>query len=242
MKSRLYTYRIATLFFAMTLLIAVVSWVANVYELGAVQNLLSAEGIRWGLSHIVEDYVYNPALGVALVLLMGGGLFVYGGAYDAIKRICTKGKWVSRKERRALMVALLVLVVYVMLVLLNVMMPWTILRSITGTFEGSPLFKGWCYVASLGIGLSGAAYGCVSGILRNDADWVMAMSKLIALNADYLVTLFFVTQFFSTLEYTRMGEWMGVDAQSLYILYQAVCYLLLLLVLVVRGKNLNEAK
>ena len=46
MKSRLYTYRIATLFFAMTLLIAVVSWVANVYELGAVQNLLSAECIR----------------------------------------------------------------------------------------------------------------------------------------------------------------------------------------------------
>ena len=238
MKNSLYAYRVPTVFFVMTLLVAVLSWVASIYEMGVVENVLSAEGIRWGLSHVLERYVCNPVFGISLILLMGIGIFVYGGAYNAVWRICSKEQWVSRKERRALMAALLVFLVYVLFVLLCMFIPSTISRSVTGNLGDSPLCKGWCYVASLGIGFTGAVYGFVSGTLRNDIGLIKAMSGLILLNADYWVSLFFITQFFSTLEYTRIGEWMGMSPQIISISCQIVCCLVLAGMLIGRRKSL----
>ena len=242
MKSRRYAYHVPALFFMMTLFVAVFSWMANIYEVGDVENMLSAEGIRWGLSHVIEGYVCNPALGVSLVLLIGLGVFVYSGACGAIERVCSKGQWISRKERRALMAALLVLVVYMLLIFLCMFIPSTISRSVTGNLGDSPLCKGWCYVVSLGIGLSGAAYGYVSETFRGDVDLVKAMSGLISSNADYWVSLFFIIHFFSTVEYTRLGEWVGMTSQILYALCQFVCYFLLAMILVFRYRSFVNEK
>ena len=242
MKSRRYAYHVPAVFFIMMLLVAVFSWMANIYEVGDIENMLSTEGIRWSLSHMIEGYVCNPALGVSLVLLIGLGIFVYSGACGAIGRVCSKGQWTSRKERRALMAALLVLVVYMLLVFLCMFIPSTISRSVTGNIGDSPLCKGWCYVVSLGVGLSGAAYGYVSETFRNDADLVKAMSGLISSNADYWVSLFFITHFFSTVEYTRLGEWAGMTSQTLYVSYQLACYLLLVMILVFRYRSFGNEK
>lgn len=71
MKNRKYISRVGICFFFMTWVLALFSWIGNIYGVGEVQSLLSAEGIRWVLGHVVENYVQAPALGVVLILFMG---------------------------------------------------------------------------------------------------------------------------------------------------------------------------
>ena len=61
MKSKLHNLNGAVFFFLLTLLVAFFSWIGSVYGGNEVQSLLSAEGIRWSLGHIVENYVQTPA-------------------------------------------------------------------------------------------------------------------------------------------------------------------------------------
>ena len=112
MKNDLGNSRMGLLFFLLTLVVALFSWIGSIYGVGEVQSLFSAEGIRWILGHAVSNYIQCPALGWILILFMGGGIVVKSGLYDILKRCCRKEKQLSRKERRALgaaSVALLVL-------------------------------------------------------------------------------------------------------------------------------------
>lgn len=215
----------SVLFFLLTLVLALFSWIGSIYGLGEVQSLLSAEGIRWFLGHVVENYVQCPALGVVLILCMGLGIGVKSGLFDVLKRFCRKEKLLSRKERRALTLASVSLLIYVALVGTSLLLPWNFLYGVTGSWLHSPLAKGFVYVLSVGIGLSGMVYGYVSDTFRNVSDIVKGMSCLIARLASGWVTLFFVVQFFASLEYTGLMEWMGIPKGIMEVLYQFFCYL-----------------
>ena len=86
MKNNVGHSRMGLLFFLLTLVLALVSWIGSIYGVGEVQSLLSAEGIRWVLGHVVENYVRCPALGMMLILFMGLGIVVQSGLYDILKR------------------------------------------------------------------------------------------------------------------------------------------------------------
>ena len=51
MKSKYYFPHTATVFFLLTVAVALFSWIGSIYGLGKVQSLLSPEGIRWELRH-----------------------------------------------------------------------------------------------------------------------------------------------------------------------------------------------
>lgn len=220
---------LSVVFFLLTLVLTLLSWVGSIYGLGEVQSLLSADGIRWMLGHVVENYVQCPALGVVLILLMGVGIAVRSGLSGVLKRLCRKERQLSRKERRALSLALGVGFAYLLLVLLALWLPWNFLLGVTGSWTHSPFSKGMVYVFSIGIGLSGMAYGYVSDTFRQVGDVVAGMSCLISRSASYFVTLFFVVQFFSSLEYVHVADWMGVDGTWVEVVYQLFCYLPLFL-------------
>ena len=229
MKNKRFLPDLSAFFFLLTLLLAFVSWGSSIYGAGEVQSLLSAEGIRWVLGHVVENYVQTPALGVVLVLLMGGGIVVESGLYDTFKRLCRKEKQLSRKERRALTLSSAVLLVYVALIAVCVGLPWNFLLGVTGSWLHSPFAKGFIYLFSLGIGLTGVVYGYVSDAFKSVSDVVNGMSGLISRRASYFVTLFFVAQFFSAFSYTRLSEWFDLSDGVVEVVYQLCCYLPLLL-------------
>lgn len=60
MKNNYYFPHVATFFFLLTVIVALVSWIGSIYGLGTVQSLLSPEGIRWELRHITSNYVKTP--------------------------------------------------------------------------------------------------------------------------------------------------------------------------------------
>ena len=225
MKSDSWHGRISLTFFLLTVVLALFSWIASVYGVGEVQSLLSAEGIRWMLGHVVENYVHAPALGIVLVLFMGMGIGIRAGLYGALKRFCRKEKQLSRKERRALVASVVVLALYMVLVGVALLLPWNFLYSVTGSWNHSPFAKGLVYILSVGIGLSGMVYGYVSDVFRGWKDVVGGMSLLISRSASYFVTLFFVVQFFSSFIYTGFPACFSMSEGVVDALFQLFCYL-----------------
>ncbi len=212
-------------FFSLTVGVVLLSWVGSLNEWGPVQSLLSEEGIRWELNHIISDYVQTPALGIILVMLMGMGIACQGGLWEVVKHGCCSSKKWSGKERRSLTLAVLAGLIYILLVCLSV----PLLKSVTGSLLYSPFQKGFFYILSFGIGLMGLVYGFASNRFRNVSQVVDGMSRLISSESGYFVTLFFVVQFFSVLDYTHLPEWIGINATTIDVLFQICCYLPILL-------------
>ena len=223
MKSNRFSSTLSIAFFLLTLALALFSWIGSIYGLGEVQSLLSAEGIRWVLGHVVENYVQSPVLGMVLILFMGMGIVFRSGLYDAVKRFASRNKLLSRKERRALTLAVGVLLLYFAMLVVSMFLPWNLYWNITGGWLHSPFSKGLVYLLSIGIGLGGMVYGYVSDTFRHLSDVVEGMSSLIAERSFTFVSLFFIIQFFSSLEYTRLAEWMNVDGSILGGLYVVSC-------------------
>ena len=223
MKSNRFSSTLSIVFFLLTLALALFSWIGSVYGLGEVQSLLSAEGIRWVLGHVVENYVQSPVLGIVLILFMGMGIVLRSGLYDAVKRFAGRNKLLSRKERRALTLAVGVLSLYLAMLVMSMFLPWNLYWNITGGWLHSPFSKGLVYLLSVGIGLAGMVYGYVSDTFRRLSDVVEGMASLIAERSFSFVSLFFIIQFFSSLEYTHLAEWMNVDDSILRGLYVVSC-------------------
>lgn len=220
-----YFPHIATLFFLLTVAVALFSWIGSIYGLGEVQSLLSPDGIRWELRHVMGNFVKTPALGIVVVLLLGFGIASHSGMVSAVGRIIKKGKPLTRKEKRALVWAACALLVYSSMVVFSTFAPWNMLRSVTGSLVNSPFQKGIYYLVSLGVGLSGIVFGYTSGRLRNDRDIIRGMSCLISRFADYFVVLFFIVQFFSSLMYTNLVEWFGINSNVVIYVFHICCFL-----------------
>ena len=225
MKNNRFSSTLGIVFFLLTLALALCSWIGSIYGLGEVQSLLSAEGIRWVLGHVVENYVQSPVLGMVLILFMGLGIVRRSGLYDAARRFSGRNKLVSKKERRALTLAIGVGVIYLVVLAASMLLPWNLYWNITGGWLHSPFSKGLVYLLSVGIGLVGMVYGYVSDSFRRLSDVVEGMSSLIAERAFCFVSLFFIIQFFSSLDYTRLAEWMNVDEGILAMFYGISCIL-----------------
>ncbi len=217
-------------FFFLTLLLALFSWIGSIHGVGEIQSLLSAEGIRWVLGHVVENYVQAPALGIVLLLFMGLGVVECSGMSAVLRRILQQEKLLSRKERRALTLSLSVFLVYGGLVLLVLFLPWNFLLGVTGSWLHSPFSKGFVYILSIGIGLSGMVYGYVSNAFRSLTDVVHAMSWLIARKSLYFVDLFFIVQFFSSFQYTGISHWMNITDGMLEFIFLLFSFLPLFLI------------
>ena len=166
MKSKYYFPHTATVFFLLTVAVALFSWIGSIYGLGKVQSLLSPEGIRWELRHAMGNFVQTPALGIVMMLFLGFGITVHSGVWGTLGRIVKRGKPISRKEKRALILAGCILLVYIIMIICTTFAPWTMLRSVTGSLTNSPFQKGIYYLISFGVGLSGMAFGYASGRFR----------------------------------------------------------------------------
>ena len=221
MKNKSHTSLWVCVFFALTVLAALLSWTGSIYNGDAVQSLLSGEGIRHALNHVLADYVQCPALGIVLVLLMGLGIGHRAGLYNALHRALRRDRPLSGKERRALSLAGVVGCIYAVAVLLSV----PFLRSVTGSLLHSPFQNGLPYILSFGLGLMGMVYGYAANRYRTLSEVVGGMSSLIASRASYFVALFFVVQFFSVLTYTGLMQWAAVPDAVVEVCYTVCCFL-----------------
>ncbi len=136
--------------------------------------------------------------GRRLSAAMGGG----GGVPAPVR----PAKALSRRELRALSGALLVAGAYAALVALATFSPWGILRGVAGGMARSPFMAGALFLVSLGLGLSGAAYGLLSGRYRTGGDVARDLSAGLPPLASFVAMAFFASQMFACLEYSRLDR------------------------------------
>lgn len=126
-------------------------------------------------------------------------------------------KPLSRKERRAIMTAVIVGLVYVVVVLFATFSSWGILRGVNGGLIRSPFMTGILFLISFGIGLMGMVYGFASGHYRTDGDVINGFTQPMKLLGVYFVITFFASQMFACLEYTHLDKciaMIGADVLS----------------------------
>ncbi|MBQ8500803.1 MAG: AbgT family transporter [Bacteroides sp.] len=215
---RIHTLHSATIFFWLTLVVIFLSWICNVYgwsihqhsdaEAMPVQNLLSAEGIRWMLRNVVTNFATFPPLGRGVVALWGVGIMLHSGLWKTLLRqlgISRRGESpVSRKEKRALLAALTSGAGCLLLILWSTFSRHAILLSAMGSLRHSPFADGSVFLAAFCIGLMGTVYGVACGRYRTDSDVINGLMYPLPLFGIYLLVCFFASQFFAGLEYSRL--------------------------------------
>ena len=97
----------------------------------------------------------------------------------------------SRKERRAIMISIVVAAIYVALILWLTFSSYGILRGVNGGLMHSPFIAGILFLLSLGAGITGMAYGFSSGRYRTDNDVIEGLTQPMKLLGVYFVIAFF---------------------------------------------------
>lgn len=87
-------------------------------------------------------------------------------------------KQLSRKERRAMIGAVSIGVIYTTVILWATFSSWGILRSVNGGLIRSPFIEAFCFCFLFGIGLMGMVYGFASGRYRTDGDVIEGLLNL----------------------------------------------------------------
>ena len=187
-----YFPHIAFLLFAAQLLLMLVSWLlAAAIPTSGVRSLLSSEGLRWFLGHF-SDVLGTPLLLCLLLLLMAYGCL------NGCEILQFKS---SYRQRRALTITLLLLVVYVGFILLLVMMPHAVLLSATGLLWPSPFSAAVVPLFAFGITLLSAVYGYVAGSYGQMSDVYQSLIDGIRNGAPWLLFYVLLGQIYYSLQF-----------------------------------------
>ncbi|MGP1624402.1 AbgT family transporter [Bacteroides heparinolyticus] len=138
------------------------------------------------------------------------GLGEYGGniRFSGYKQL-------SRKERRAMIGAVMVALLYTGIIIWVTFSPWGILRSVNGGLIRSPFIVGILFLLSLGIGLTGMVYGFASGRYRTDGDVIEGLTQPMKLLSVYFVITFFAAQMFACFEYSHLDRCIAIMGANL---------------------------
>lgn len=124
-------------------------------------------------------------------------------------------KQLSRKEHRALIVAVLVGMLYLGIILWLTFSSHGILRGVSGGLIHSPFIAGVLFLLSLGAGLTGMVYGFSSGRYRSDADVIEGLTHPMKLLGVYFVIAFFAAQMFACFEYSHLDKCIAIMGANL---------------------------
>ena len=173
-------------------LTAILSWLGSVYDWG-LHSLLDAEGLRWMLTHVIENVRLSPWVEIVMGLCALSIL-----AESGLPQVFTPRFWRrshrSLKKMRALQITTVCFVFVVLGTLYFVLMPSSSLLSALGHFSQSPLYYGFYSLSVIVVTLLSVIYGYTSGRFLSLVDVVQAMVYMPVAVASYFITLFFAAQ------------------------------------------------
>lgn len=124
-------------------------------------------------------------------------------------------KPLSRKERRAFYLSLIIGAIYLIVFLLIATLPFGFLRGVDGGLLYSPFTMNILSILSLGIAIIGTAYGFASGRYRNDRDVVDGLISSVGMLSVFLVIAFFASQLYACFNYSHLDKYIAVNFASL---------------------------
>lgn len=194
--------RLPLTFFALTVVITVLSWVGNVYEWG-VNNLLCADGIRWAVANIIYNFTDSP-IGEIILLLLGLSVLTESGFLTFWKSAK------SIKQKRAMQITIVAIVVYCLTIFCLLFTSHAVLLCAFGTLRESAFQQGAYGLLLLGIIIAANLYGYFSGTFSSVKDSISAHTSLILRISPYFVTAFVASEFVGSMNYVfEIGDGMS---------------------------------
>ena len=209
------------------ILLAFVSWVLSIYVEG-VNGLFTVSGIRWMCINIVPNFA-SVHLATMLLGLMAISVLRESGIISTVKG------HISLKQKRALQITGIAVLIILVLFSLLLLLPNALLLSTFGTLHNSAFSKGLYGILACFVIFVGNVYGYTSGRFLTLHDCVQAHISIFSTVANYFVILFFASQLVGCLEFTGILSLIGDDGTILYyirgILYNVPLLLYILLAL-----------
>ena len=143
------------------------SWILSAMRVEGVRSLLSGEGVRWFFGHFTT-MVGSPWLACLVLLLVAFGCLQKSGLFTR--------PHTSYRDRLALRVTVVFLIIYVGVVLLLTAIPHAVLLSSTGNLFPSPFSHSIVPILSFGVILISVSFGMVSGRFETLSDVLDALS------------------------------------------------------------------
>ena len=143
------------------------SWILSAMRVDGVRSMLSGEGVRWFFGNFAS-MVASPWLAWLLLLLVALGCLQKSGL---IRQPHT-----SYRDRMALRLTFVFLVLYVGVCFSLTAVPHAVLLSSTGSLFPSPFSRSIIPILSFGIILVSVSFGSVSGRFQTLADVLDALS------------------------------------------------------------------
>ena len=178
------------------LVLVLLSWILSAIGVEGVRSLLSSEGIRWFVGGFT-DMVVSPLLVWLIILLMAFGAYRKSG----LTSLADSSYQMTYRDKTALRVAIVFLLVYVAVILMLTIIPHAILLSATGSLFPSPFSRSIVPLTAFGISLVSIIYGMMSGRLRGFTDILYALSLGISSGAPLFVLYILFIQFISSIRF-----------------------------------------
>ena len=192
-------------------LLFILSWLLSATRMEGVRSLISSEGIRWFFGSW-QTLFASPLLVWLLLCLIAWGclrksglikLFTFHSSlFTSLSSLFTfHSSLFTYRDRLALRVSLVFLVIYLVILALLTLTPHAILLSATGHLFPSAFSRSLVPVIAFGVCLVSVTFGLVSGRLRSLADILDALSTGIAHGAPLIVVYLFAVQFFESFRF-----------------------------------------
>jgi p-aminobenzoyl-glutamate transporter AbgT len=186
------------------------SWVLSIYVDG-VEGLLTARGIRWMCSNIVPNFAAVP-LAKRLMEMMALSVLLESGIFRTFRG------HISLKQKRALQITGISVLVVVGLFSLLLFLPNAVLLSAFGTISHSAFSKGLHGLLVCLVIFLGNVYGYTSGQFTTLHHFVHAHVAIFSTVANYFVILFLASQLVGCLDFTGILPLLGDDGTGLFVL------------------------
>ena len=194
--------RLALLLMVAELLLFILSWLLSATRMEGVRSLLSSEGIRWFFGYFTQ-MVASPLLVWLLLGLCAYGCLQRSGLLSLLTShlslLTSHFSPLTYREKVALRVSLVFLVIYVLMIALLTLMPHAILLSATGSLFPSAFSRSLVPIIAFGLCLVSITFGLVSGRLRGLDDTFSALSYGIAQGSPLIILYLLLIQFYESL-------------------------------------------
>ncbi|SEV82306.1 aminobenzoyl-glutamate transport protein [Prevotella aff. ruminicola Tc2-24] len=182
---------IASVLLCAEALLIILSWILSTTMTEGIRSLLSSEGIRWFFGSFTS-VIASPMLVWLLLALIAIGSLQKSGLTTWQR---------NYRDRLALRVATVSLLIYLGLIALLTFPPHAILLSATGNLFPSAFSRSLVPIIAFGICVFSITYGVVSGRLKSLSSIIHAMSFGIERGAVLFVLYILLIQFYESLRF-----------------------------------------
>ena len=174
-------------------MLIILSWLLSAAMMEGVRSLLSSQGIRWYFGSFTS-IMASPLLVWLLLLLSAWGCLQQSGAVA----LCRQQGPITYRERIALRVAFIFLMIYVAIIALLTLMPHAILLSSTGQLFPSAFSRSLVPIVAFGVMLFSVSFAWMAGHVRTLSGLLQSVSFGIAKGAPLVIVLFLLIQLYES--------------------------------------------